>query len=104
MCNNCIHKAVCSKFAATGGHVRECEHYREDRKGRWVIELNKKSYRWSATAHCSRCKDIAEIWAGHFVGVPDDMARHIAWENAYSIELNDFCHHCGADMRGDADG
>ena len=27
MCNNCIHKAVCSKFAATGGHVRECEHF-----------------------------------------------------------------------------
>ena len=27
MCNNCIHKAVCGKFSATGGHVRECEHY-----------------------------------------------------------------------------
>ena len=27
MCNNCIHKAVCGKLQATGGHVRECEHF-----------------------------------------------------------------------------
>ena len=27
MCNNCIHKPVCGKFLATGGRVRECEHY-----------------------------------------------------------------------------
>ena len=27
MCNNCIHKAVCSKFAATGGYVKKCEHW-----------------------------------------------------------------------------
>ena len=27
MCNNCIHQPVCSKFAATGGHVNKCEHW-----------------------------------------------------------------------------
>lgn len=27
MCNKCIHKAVCGKHKATGGHVRECEHF-----------------------------------------------------------------------------
>ena len=27
MCNNCIHKPVCSKFAATGGYVRDCEYW-----------------------------------------------------------------------------
>ena len=31
MCNNCTHKPVCSRYTATGGHVRECEHHREDR-------------------------------------------------------------------------
>lgn len=29
MCNNCIHKAVCSIYTATGGYVRECKHFRE---------------------------------------------------------------------------
>jgi hypothetical protein len=34
MCNKCIHKPVCSKFLATGG-VERCEHFKEERKGRW---------------------------------------------------------------------
>lgn len=33
MCNNCIHKTVCGKFAATGGQVNNCEHRLEDRRG-----------------------------------------------------------------------
>ena len=78
MCNNCIHKAVCSKFAATGGYVRECEHFREERRGEW-----RKVY----TCHgeqlwgyeCSRCKG--------------DSAR-----GSY------YCPNCGADMRGVEDG
>lgn len=27
MCNNCIHKPVCSKFAATGGYVKTCGYH-----------------------------------------------------------------------------
>ena len=27
MCDKCVHKAVCGKYQATGGHVRECEHF-----------------------------------------------------------------------------
>ena len=29
MCNNCIHKPVCSKFIATGGRVKDCEHFQD---------------------------------------------------------------------------
>ena len=29
MCNNCIHKAVCSIYRATGG-VKKCEHHKEE--------------------------------------------------------------------------
>ena len=36
MCNNCIHKPVCGKCAATGGHVGKCEHFTQERHGRWV--------------------------------------------------------------------
>lgn len=27
MCNNCIHNQVCSRFIATGGNVKACEHF-----------------------------------------------------------------------------
>ena len=36
MCNNCIHAAVCGKYKATGGQVGECEHFKEERRGRWI--------------------------------------------------------------------
>ena len=36
MCNNCIHKIVCSKYIATGG-VKSCEHHKEERKGKGAI-------------------------------------------------------------------
>ena len=35
MCNNCIHAAVCGKCKATGGQVGKCEHFKEERRGRW---------------------------------------------------------------------
>ena len=35
MCDKCIHKAVCGKCRATGGNVRECEHFKEERRGKW---------------------------------------------------------------------
>lgn len=27
MCNNCIHKPVCSRFVATGGYVKACAYH-----------------------------------------------------------------------------
>ena len=82
MCNNCIHKAVCSKFAATGGHVRECEHHREDRKGEW-IECDNGCFRF-----CSICG----------FNVHDDASYELY--GTYLIKPN-FCPNCGADMRGE---
>lgn len=32
MCDNCIHKIVCSKYIACG-EVKTCEHFKEERKG-----------------------------------------------------------------------
>lgn len=79
MCNNCIHKPVCSKFAATGGHVRECEHYREDRKGRWIYRGEADADQ-NVHANCSFC-GAGETHAVSMIGkVP-------------------YCWECGADMR-----
>lgn len=36
MCNNCIHAPVCGKYKATGGQVGKCEHFAEERHGRWI--------------------------------------------------------------------
>ena len=49
MCNNCIHAPVCGKCKATGGHVGKCEHFWEERKGRWLYNLGNPS------PYCSRC-------------------------------------------------
>lgn len=34
-CETCLHKEVCAKCAATGGNVQNCQHYAEERHGRW---------------------------------------------------------------------
>ena len=82
MCNNCIHKIVCSKYIATGG-VKSCEHHKEVRKGRW--EDN----------HCTACGMMPmgeELWE-HLDCDPPKMERFM-----------DFCPSCGADMRHVEDG
>jgi hypothetical protein len=58
MCNNCIHKIVCGKLLATGG-VNSCEHFKEERKGRWVrYEVWGQEF-WE----CSECKTMGSpIW------------------------------------------
>ena len=81
MCNNCIHKAVCSIYRATGG-VKKCEHHREERRGRWKKEVEGGVY-WYACSECG--EEIAKTRWKH---------------DLYS----DFCPHCGADMRGAEDG
>ena len=76
MCNTCIHKIVCSKYIATGG-VKNCEHHKEERKGRWIVKNIKHSeYRY---CFCSECETE---------GSPQWKA----------------CPVCTADMRGTEDG
>lgn len=70
MCEKCIHKAVCGKYAATGGHVGKCEHFREERRGRWIRRHNETK--------CSKC-------------------QFIYYSNRADYS---YCPNCGADMWG----
>lgn len=77
MCNNCIHKAVCSIYRATGG-MNKCEHFKEERKGKWVYtgEVDEDG---NLRANCSLC-GAGEVHSTSMVGkVP-------------------YCWKCGADM------
>lgn len=75
LCNNCIHKDVCSRWTATGGR-KSCEHFKEERKkGRWLPQILLGKRVWD----CSECKTL---------GSPHWIA----------------CPVCGADMRGTEDG
>ena len=106
LCNNCIHKDVCGRYAATWG-MKSCEHHREDRKGEWVLEAHEESsnYRWNVTAECSECHHSkGEVYAGFFPGFPKDLAREVLLDSAKSVKLDNFCPNCGADMRGKQDG
>ena len=57
MCNNCCCQPVCSIYRATGG-VKNCIHFREERKGEWV-KTGILGY-----LRCNRCNDvyICEEW------------------------------------------
>lgn len=61
MCNNCIHKIVCSKYIACG-EVKTCEHFKEERWGEWV-----KSPNASGSPMCSRCFAVGDrdLYCGH---------------------------------------
>ncbi len=75
MCNNCIHKIVCSKYIATGG-VKSCEHFKEERRGKWMP---------------------------HFVinfGIRRQNGYNASCCNGWALVPGAFCSHCGADMRG----
>lgn len=84
MCNNCIHKPVCGKFLATGGHVNSCEHHKEERKGEWRPKLDHKGWHeceeyFGPLYECSLCGSEA---MGDDNGCGDP-----------------YCGGCGADMR-----
>ena len=66
MCKNCIHKLVCGKFRATGGHVNFCEHHREDRRGHWIKRGNEKK--------CSVCGFIYYSNQDEWNGCPNCLA------------------------------
>ena len=80
MCNNCGHKPVCGKFQATGGHVNNCEHHKEERRGEW----EKSEY--TGFVRCNLCKDAY---------IDEEWLEAGKWG---------YCPNCGADMRGEADG
>ena len=73
MCNNCIHKAVCSIYRATGG-VKKCEHFKEERKGKWVLIEKAGVDYWC----CSVCGEIRAEY--------------------YFKPKDKYCPNCGADM------
>lgn len=78
MCDNCMHKPVCSKYRATGG-VKTCEHHKEERRGEWA---HLGGDEWCCTA----CGEV------------------ITTEGSWEKPKKKFCYECGADMRGAADG
>jgi hypothetical protein len=78
MCDNCIHKPVCSIYRATGGK-KQCEHYKEERKGEW------KKANIAGYLKCSRCEDAF---------VYEEWLKDGRWS---------YCPNCGADMRGTED-
>jgi hypothetical protein len=84
MCNNCIHKAVCSIYRATGG-VKKCEHFKEERKGEWLETVIKAGDPFDGNSvycfdvfACSEC--------GCHFDVPEAM---------------NYCPNCGCRMGGD---
>ena len=80
MCNNCIHKAVCSIYRATGG-VKKCEHFKEERKGRWM--------------------NLLDYGDGNCYGFCSVCAAEQNAQNATALKaFHRYCRWCGADMRG----
>lgn len=77
MCNNCIHKLVCSIYRATGG-MKTCGHHNEERHGQWIMR--------GGRLYCSRC------------GVKAAVARDS--EDFWYTKGTDYCPSCGANMRG----
>lgn len=84
MCNNCIHAPVCGKCRATGGQVGKCEHFKEERRGRWE-------------------PDIEVFDADPAVGVPGGELQ-TGWKCSVcgrcEPEKEPYCH-CGARMDGE---
>ena len=91
MCNNCIHKIVCSKYIACG-EVKTCEHFKEERRGQWEDEFGGKYA--NPRYRCSLCKVRA-----NYKMVQDEL---LSWHEEQA--LTDYCPDCGADMRGNENG
>ena len=85
-CTKCIHKAVCKTAESCDGYVSGCEHFKEQKKGRW-----------------QRYTD--EIFMGY------DSRGRIKYRKRYTYECTccgenklsktNYCPNCGADMRGE---
>lgn len=78
VCENCLHKPVCGKYAATGGQVRECKHLLEKKVGSWE--------EWYPPVHM--------ILTGE-----EMLYRCSVCTAKYSdVEGYDYCPFCGAQM------
>lgn len=87
MCNNCIHKAVCSKFIATGG-VSRCEQFREERKGQWL-----SAYEYALKLGIADKEKLEEAKKDKWWKFCNDCEQPAKGRHNY-------CPNCGADMRG----
>jgi hypothetical protein len=73
LCNNCIHKDVCSRWTATWG-MKSCENFREGRKGKAIPLSPLDEPPIHMDSMCPFCR-------------------------ASMLETDKFCPMCGADMR-----
>lgn len=78
-CKTCLHAAVCAKRIATGGQVKECENFLENKTGRWVA--------WTEMFPRSI-----------FVGFERKKKGFCSYCGAFRTKEN-YCPNCGADMR-----
>ena len=86
LCNNCIHKDVCSRWTATWG-MKSCENFMEmPKKGKWEHTLEGGYYQ----ARCTACGQIA---------IKADYNEY----GSFTIKWP-YCPNCGADMIGAEDG
>lgn len=92
-CEKCVHKPVCGKYVATGGHVRECEHFKDDRLQEclWCDPGNEL---------CGTCKKFFDYYGD---GV-DKCYACFDDEKCAIYEPIGYCPRCGRDMRGEGDG
>ena len=92
LCNNCIHKDVCGRYAATWG-MKSCEHFMEmPKKGKWVDRYGGKYA--NPVYDCSVCGKTAP----HRNTI--DVLGNWRTEQFFA----NYCPNCGADMRGKEDG
>ena len=101
MCNNCIHKAVCSIYRATGG-VKKCEHHREERKGECIED----GYT-NTPCVCSHCGGEAHYTSTFQEQFDYDWEENLVstgYEEIREYIRSNYCPYCGADMRGAEDG
>lgn len=71
------------------------------RHGKWLLEAHKENanFRWNVTAKCSECDyDLGEIWEGFFPCIPDGIAEDVCFNSAKSVDVSNYCPHCGAKM------
>ena len=60
-CNNCLHIAVCGKYLATGGHVRNCKHFYEV-GDKWVPTAERLPERFQPVIICRNGGKVETGW------------------------------------------
>ena len=79
MCDNCIHKPVCGKFRATGGYVRDCEHYYESENlFAAVCQMSWESERKQVkNGYCPMCNKMFSVYSDDYMIDCPDCGHHI---------------------------